>query len=159
MKRVCFTLMALVLAASLTTAVSRGAAADNAPKAKWLQHYKDALDLAKKENKNLFLYFTGSDWCENCIALDKNVFSKPEFAKWANKKFVLVEVDSPHKKVLPDDVKEQNAALQKTYKIASWPTIYILDTDERTLAVKKGFHGEDVAKWTSDLDAELAKQN
>lgn len=45
----------------------------------WHTNVKEAIDLAKKEDKPLFLFFTGSDWCGWCIRLQKEVFKTPEF--------------------------------------------------------------------------------
>ena len=42
-----------------------------------------ALAQAKQEHKLVMLDFTGSDWCGWCIKLNRDVFSKPEFAKYA----------------------------------------------------------------------------
>ena len=40
----------------------------------WHTDIKEAMGLAKKEDKPLFLFFTGSDWCGWCIRLQKEVF-------------------------------------------------------------------------------------
>ncbi len=36
----------------------------------WQRSYEDALDLARKENKPVFIDFY-ADWCANCIAFKK----------------------------------------------------------------------------------------
>ena len=46
------------------------------------------------------LFFTGSDWCGWCIRLQKEVFFKPEFTKWAAENVVLVELDFPRKSTI-----------------------------------------------------------
>ena len=60
--------------------------------------------------------FTGSDWCGWCIKMDKEIFSTPEFQKYAQANLVLVELDFPHKKQLPPATKQQNDALAKTVR-------------------------------------------
>ncbi len=57
----------------------------------WETNFEAAKAQAKKENKALLLDFTGSDWCGYCIKLNAAVFSKPEFAKFAEKNLVLVD--------------------------------------------------------------------
>ena len=49
----------------------------------WHTDLSKATDISIKENKPLFLFFTGSDWCGWCIRLQKEVLKTPEFAKWA----------------------------------------------------------------------------
>ncbi len=95
----------------------------------WLTDLPKAQAQAKKENKLVMLDFTGSDWCGWCIKLNKDVFSKPEFAKYAKENLVLVEVDFPRRKQQTADVKKANQALQEKYGIQGYPTIVVLDAD------------------------------
>ena len=64
----------------------------------WETDYEKALAKAKAENKHVFLDFTGSDWCGPCIELRKRVLSSKEFADYAAKNLVLVEIDYPQRK-------------------------------------------------------------
>lgn len=95
----------------------------------WHTNFEEAKALAKKENKDLLLEFTGSDWCPPCIMLAKNVFDKPEFAASAKKDFVLVKLDYPRKKALPAAEKKQNDALSARYGIQAFPTVLLADAD------------------------------
>src|SRR6266481_9627103 len=83
----------------------------------WNTDLAKAQAQAKKENKLVMLDFTGSDWCGWCIKLHSEVFSKPEFAEYARKNLVLVEVDFPRKKKLSAEQKKANDALQQKYRI------------------------------------------
>src|SRR5437870_8783223 len=83
----------------------------------WLTDLPKAQAQAKKENKLVMLDFTGSDWCGWCIKLNKEVFSKSEFADYAKKNLVLVEVDFPHAKKQSQELKKANAALKEKYEI------------------------------------------
>jgi thioredoxin-related protein len=93
----------------------------------WMTDLPKAQEQAKKEHKMVMLDFTGSDWCGWCIKLNKEVFSKPEFAEYAKKNLVLVEVDFPRHKELPKAQKDANEALSEKYKITGFPTIVVLD--------------------------------
>ena len=95
----------------------------------WLTDLPKAQAKAKEEKKLVMLDFTGSDWCGWCIKLNKEVFSKPEFAEYATKNLVLVEVDFPRTKKLSAELKKANAALQEKYKIQGYPTIIVLNSD------------------------------
>jgi len=77
--------------------------------------------------------FTGSDWCPWCIKLTKEVFSQPEFADYAKKNLVLVEVDFPRKKKLSAEQKKANDALQQKYRIDGYPTIIVLNGEGKKI--------------------------
>src|SRR5437867_12918514 len=93
----------------------------------WLTDLPKAQAQAKKENKLVMLDFTGSDWCGWCIKLHKEVFSQPEFADYAKKNLVLVEVDFPRTKQQSEALKKANQALQAKYKVEGYPTIIVLN--------------------------------
>ena len=99
----------------------------------WLTDYDKALEQAKKEDKKLLIDFTGSDWCGWCIRLDKEVFSKDEFKKYAADNLILLEIDFPNKKKQPAELKKANEALAKKYGIRGFPTIVVLDGKEKKL--------------------------
>lgn len=95
----------------------------------WDDDYEKALAQAKTEKKMTLLDFTGSDWCGWCIKLDKEVFSKPEFKKYAKENLVLMEVDFPQGKRQTKKLKEQNDTLQSQFKVRGYPTIIVIDSE------------------------------
>jgi thioredoxin-related protein len=99
----------------------------------WQTDLPKAQAAAKAQKRMVLLDFTGSDWCGWCIKLHKEVFSTPEFAQYAGKSLVLVEVDFPRKKVLNAEQKKANEALAAKYKIEGYPTLIILDSEGRKL--------------------------
>lgn len=98
-------------------------------KAIWMTDFEAAKKLAKKENKNIFIDFSGSDWCHWCVKLDEEVFHKPEFIKYASENLVLFMADFPRSKTQTAEVKQQNQALMQKYGVRGFPTIIILDSD------------------------------
>ena len=72
--------------------------------------------------KPLFFFFTGSDWCGWCIRLQKEVFFKPEFVKWAKESLTLVELDFPRKSKLSEDMQKQNRELGQMFGVRGYPT-------------------------------------
>ncbi|NHM04918.1 thioredoxin family protein [Flavobacterium celericrescens] len=99
----------------------------------WHTDMSKATDISIKENKPMFLFFTGSDWCGWCIRLQKEVFKTPEFIKWAKENVVLVELDFPRKNEQTDAVKMQNAQLQQQLQVNGYPTVWFVSavkTDE-----------------------------
>jgi len=99
----------------------------------WMTDLPKAQAKAKEEKRMVLLDFTGSDWCGWCIKLHNEVFSKPEFAEYARKNLVLVEVDFPRKKKLSAEQKKANDALQQKYKIESYPTIIVLNGEGKKI--------------------------
>ena len=92
----------------------------------WHTDLTKATDISIKENKPLFLFFTGSDWCGWCIRLQKEVFKKPEFISWAKENVVLVELDFPRPDNQPDAIKMQNAQLQQQLQVRGYPTVWFV---------------------------------
>jgi thioredoxin-related protein len=124
-------LVCTVVLAALTTVAS---AAEG-----WMTDYAKALEKAKTEKKMVLLDFTGSDWCPPCMQLEKDIFSKDEFKKYAEKNLVLVELDFPNTKELPADLKAQNDKLAKEYAIRGYPTLVVLSPEGKKLTEKVGY--------------------
>ena len=99
-----------------------------AAKPGWLTSLDQAQKEAQSKNRLLLMDFTGSDWCGWCIALDKEVFSKPEFKEYASKNLVLLELDFPKMKKMPPEVTEQNEKLAIKYGIQGFPTVIVFDS-------------------------------
>ena len=76
------------------------------------------------------MFFTGSDWCGWCIRLQKEVFFKEDFKKWAQENVVLLELDFPRRKALAPDIKAQNTKLQSQFAIRGYPTVWFVTPDK-----------------------------
>jgi len=87
----------------------------------------------------VLLDFTGSDWCGYCQLLDKEVFTQPAFKNFADKNDILVTVDFPRQKQLPDDLKQQNDTLGQQFKIDGYPTLIVLDANGKELGRQVGY--------------------
>lgn len=95
----------------------------------WHTNIDKAMEISKKEKKPLMLFFTGSDWCGWCIRLQKEVFFKKEFVKWAKDNVVLVELDFPRKKQLEPALQQQNYSLQNAFQVQGYPTVWFVNSD------------------------------
>lgn len=94
----------------------------------WLTSHPTALQQATQENKPVFMFFTGSDWCGWCKKLHSEVLDTHEFKNYAARNLVLLELDFPYYKSQSSDVKQQNADLARTYGIRGYPTVIILNS-------------------------------
>src|SRR5690349_20832555 len=92
------TLLLAVFATSASAAVLPG----------WHTNFVVAHSQAKAEGKLMLAHFSGSDWCGWCMKLQKEVFQKPEFQDYARSNLVLVSVDFPKRKALPQAVRDAN---------------------------------------------------
>lgn len=127
----------------------------NAPEG-WLTDVDEAIALAKKENKAVMLEFTGSDWCPPCIAMKKNVFSKPDFLTKASKKFILVHLDLPQGN---QEVRERNLPLVEKYAVEGYPTIILLDSEGREFNRFFGNQFPSVDEFIGKLDRSLERKD
>lgn len=94
----------------------------------WSTNYEASLAQAKSEGKQVFLFFTGSDWCGWCHRLDGEILSTAEFKDYAAKKLVLVKLDFPRNIPQSDQLKAQNNQLAKQNGIKGYPTVVVLDS-------------------------------
>ncbi len=118
----------------------------------WLTDHTKALEKAKAENKLVLMDFTGSDWCPICIILDKEVFSQKEFKDYAEKKFVLLKVDFPLKKRLPEAMEKQNDGLMNQFKVVEFPALIAINSKGKEI-----WRGGYLPGGPSALIAELNK--
>ena len=123
----------------------------HAAEANWFTDFKAAEKKAAAENKPLVLDFTGSDWCGWCIRLDKEVFSQWEFVDYAAKNLVLVKLDFPNEKKLPEAEKKQNEALAEKYGVLGFPTIVVLDSKGSKIG-QLGYQKGGAVPWIASLE-------
>jgi thiol-disulfide isomerase/thioredoxin len=112
-------------------APSPAAPAPASDSAQWMTDYPAALALAREKNRNVFLFFTGSDWCGWCKRLDAEILSKDEFKVYALQNLVLVKLDFPRQVPQPDALKAQNNQLARRYKIGGYPTVIVIEPNGR----------------------------
>jgi len=117
----------------------------------WTTDFQAALARAKKEKKYVVADFTGSDWCGWCVRLKEEVFDTPEFHAWAKDNVVLLELDFPRKKKLPEALQTQNEKLQERFKIEGFPTVVFLDGSGKELG-RGGYVEGGPAKWIAEAE-------
>jgi len=107
---------------------------------KWYTNIDTVKTIAKAQNKIILMDFTGSDWCANCIRLERTLFTTEEFAKYANENLVLLKLDFPSKKkntLSSEQVKHNEQLAEKYNKAGAFPTVLFLDADEKVLGKLK----------------------
>jgi protein disulfide-isomerase len=117
----------------------------------WLTNWEAAKAKAKAENKPILINLTGSDWCTWCIKLEKEILSQKAFKEFAAENLVLMDADFPKKKPQSEELKKQNAALEKEYLAGGYPTIWLLDAEGKKLST------EDLGELKVGPEAFIAK--
>ncbi len=130
----------------------------------WHVDVDEAYKESQETGKPIMANFTGSDWCGWCKRLSAAVFVKPEFQKWAKENVVLLELDFPKRKSVPQEIKEQNSNLQRAFKVRGFPTVWVFemdkdkDTDEMKInALGKTGYKSNVKDFISDVERMLVK--
>lgn len=102
----------------------------------WNTALASAQEKAVRENKNILLVFSGSDWCAPCIKLDKTILQTETFKSNAGKKWVLLKADFPKlkKNKLPAAQTEQNNQLAANYNPNGFfPFVVLLNREGKIL--------------------------
>jgi protein disulfide-isomerase len=129
----------------------------------WMVNLEEAYTKSKQTGKPILANFTGSDWCGWCKRLTASVFSQADFKKWAEKNVILLELDYPRGKEIPQAIREQNQGLQQAFQITGYPTVWVfnLDKDPKTkqFAIKalgKTGYTDTVEKFTTSVEQMIA---
>ena len=117
-----------------------------------MHDFEAAKKKAAAENKDLFIDFTGSDWCGWCIKLNEEVFQHDPFKTGVADNFILVELDYPRdKSKLSKETIQQNEELREVYQIQGYPTILLTDAEGRPYA-KTGYQKGGPEAYVKHLD-------
>jgi len=123
----------------------------------WHTNWSAAQAESKRTGKPILMNFTGSNWCGWCVKLKKEVFSTPEFASWANKKVVLMELDYPRPNKQAADIQKQNDELRDKYNIQGYPSILFVNAKGEVLG-DYGYDEGGPKVWTANAEKLLKKK-
>ena len=125
----------------------------------WVHDFEQAKTTAIQENKHILLVFSGSDWCRNCMLLDRDVFSDQVFESLSRETLVLVKADFPRKKrnQLSNQQKLHNEGLAKKFNPnGEFPRVLLMDHEERVLFTSNYSPGHK-DKFLAELNTHLGK--
>jgi len=92
--------------------------------------WEEALQLAKKENKLIFLDIYAT-WCGPCKKLKANTFSNSEVGTVYNQNFVNVAFDGE---------QGEGAMLMQKYNLRSFPSLLFIDGNGKVITKTGGYH-------------------
>jgi thioredoxin-related protein len=144
-------MMQLLLCLCLLLAAAPSVTADDEHGA-WIDDFDEAVAIATAEGKDLFIDFTGSDWCGWCKRLDKEVFAHDEFLTAVSKDFVLVSLDYPRGKQALARVPnpKRNAELSSRHGITGFPTCLLMTVDGEVFG-RTGYLKGGAANYVEDV--------
>ncbi|MEL4308532.1 thioredoxin family protein [Joostella sp. CR20] len=113
----------------------------SADEAQWLTDFSKAKKEAKRQDKNIMMYFTGSDWCGPCIMLKQDLFDSEEFKELA-KDYVLVKVDIPRRiDIISEEQMKKNRELLDDYNPQKvFPKIVFLNDRGKKIDQIEGYN-------------------
>lgn len=93
------------------------------------ENWKEALAMAKKENKIIFLDIFAT-WCGPCKKLKKYTFSDKEVGAFFNQNFINVALDGE---------QNEGGILSSTYDISGYPTLLFIYPNGEVLLKSSGY--------------------
>jgi len=116
--------------------------------------FSKKLETAKLENKNVLLYFSGSDWCAPCVKFKKFIVNTPEFQTFATENLIIYNADFPRlsKNKLAKEIVKENETLADKYNAKGiFPLILLLDTEGNVIKKWEEFPKETVEEFIAKL--------
>ena len=106
----------------------------------WTTDYEAALETAKRENKYVYVLFTGSDWCGWCVKLRKDVLTQKKFENFARTHLVLVYCDFPKRnKLSAEQLRKQREWSRKLGAGGGVPSAVIVDSNGKVVGKIGGY--------------------
>lgn len=98
--------------------------------ATWLKDFEEAQEIAREENKNILLFFTGSDWDEVSQELISEVFPSKAFLSKIASQYILLQVDFPDDESLTSEEEfYKNYTLASRFALSGIPAAILVTKD------------------------------
>jgi thioredoxin-related protein len=121
---------------------------------KWLTDIDQAKSLSKEKHELILLNFSGSDWCNPCIRMHKDIFESAVFQQFAEDHLVLVNADFPRlkKNSLPADLQKKNDALAEKYDPEGFfPYTVLLDSNGAIIKKWNGYYESGAENFVNEI--------
>ncbi|WP_207435430.1 thioredoxin family protein [Sabulibacter ruber] len=97
-----------------------------------------AKELAAREQKNILIVLTGSEWCSPCKKMDKDVFAHPQFQKYAKDHLVVFLVDLPKNLVMNSVTYKNYEQFKSRYQASALPSLILTSSDGKKIRLLNG---------------------
>jgi thioredoxin-related protein len=137
----------------------------------WEESETLAQQRAAREGKPLLIWFTDSARSPMCKALSQELFSTPEFEKWATEKLIRLRVDSQVREDNPElsldeketrlvDIKNYVVRMKKHYKVLGQPSVIMLNPSGEVIGHYRGYkRGDSNYFWGLIKQGEAVSSN
>jgi thioredoxin 1 len=92
--------------------------------------WNKALQLAKKENKLIFLDVYAT-WCGPCKKMKKYTFADKEVGQYYNEHFINVSLDGE---------QGDGSIISNRYVVTGYPALLFIDGDGKLVTQRNGYH-------------------
>ncbi|WP_101907758.1 thioredoxin family protein [Tenacibaculum dicentrarchi] len=146
MNKIIFTVLFLVVAITINAQVSKN---ENIV---WLTNIEEAQKIANKENKQVFIYFSGSDWCIPCKELKEEVLDSKMFKKKAFSDYVLVNLDflRSRRKLSKEHIAYIEKAAEKYNNSGAFPFVAVLNNKGEVVKSVDGYKSETASYYINN---------
>ena len=116
----------------------------------------EAFALSAKKQQPVMLVFSGSDWCAPCIKFEKEILSTEIFRAFAEANLILLKVDFPQRKLLPDAIRIQNDQLAEKYNPDGiFPQILLIYPDNSQRIAQMLYSQQTASEFVAEISTNL----
>ena len=120
----------------------------------WRTDYAEALTVAEETGRPVLTVFTGSDLCQHCRTLERNVLETDTFREWAEGRVVLLMIDLPQAGISLEERKARSKVCVR-YGIRSFPSTVLVAPDGTKITSQAGYQGQSASTYVATLDGHL----
>ncbi len=115
---------------------------DKKSKIKWLS-LEEAYALNKENPRKIFVDVY-TDWCGWCKKMDRDTFSDPDVAEFANENYYAVKLNAESKDYIIIDKDTSTAQMvARSMGVTGYPTIVYIKEDFKTIQAVPGYQKAD----------------
>jgi len=98
----------------------------------WQPTYNSAVAASRTLSKPILILFTGTHWCPACMKLERDVLTKPEFARAVGDRLVFLKAEFPNYTADSIEASPFKFLLDR-YKVDAFPTMIIINPEGHVL--------------------------
>ena len=110
--------------------------------------WEEAVEVSKKNNKDILIILTGKEWCAPCKKLESSVLQTNQFKDYAEAKFVVFEIDVPksHLARPNSSIVKMHEEFSTRYKATAFPSLILVNKEgvEKMKITESSWEMEDI---------------
>ncbi len=102
----------------------------------WYNDFEESKTAAAEQNKNILLFFTGSDWDEISQSLTANVFASEAFLKKVASEYILTQLDFPQAEgAIVEEQFMKNYDVANSFTLEGIPTVLLVTKEGYVISI------------------------